>query len=279
MNTRATLINESAALISNVKALENQQRQLRDQIEQAKEKLENQKLEALYLNQLIKLDSLPDINTTSNKVNKFRIEINDAKKEQEALREQSKQLQDQIDLTIKVRDQQIKSEMIQNDISQLEKQLESESQKQNDLKIQLSDVSSKLLKVQFRKKAILDKLNSALPEKPDVKNIQKKTEILKEQIKLMSEKHHAFEQELEDAAAHLSEVLDRHTQIQSIIEKISKENPGDKIQNILDLATNNMDLRQYTNIPRGSERDIRDAENLYSICKDSIERANLAFES
>ena len=96
MLATTSLVAQSAALISNVKSLENQNNLLKKQIEEAKINIENQKIEAEYISQLMKLEKLPDIETTSSKVNQLQEQISNAQKRQDSLHNESQSLQEQM---------------------------------------------------------------------------------------------------------------------------------------------------------------------------------------
>ena len=141
MNSRSTLVSQSAALISNVKSLESQNNLLKKQIQEAKIKLEQQKIEAEYISQLMKLDQLPDIEATSSKVNLLQEQINTAQKRQASLHEESQNLQEQIDFSIQVRNKHVQATKITKEIDQIQKLLNEEIQKQKDLKLRQSDLA------------------------------------------------------------------------------------------------------------------------------------------
>ena len=274
MSSRANIVAESAALLSSVKALEKERNDLKSEITAAEARVDEQKKQATLISALMKRNELPSLDETEQRLNELREELAGHKQRQEELRKQTQDLQAQIDYSIAIRGKRAQYEKLLTDVRALASSFDTEKQRENDLKLAQTRLSSELLKNQLNKRQIEDRLAEIVEEPPDPAPIQKKKQGLIEQTKLMRKKREVFEQELTDAEQRLTALKEKRNELVQMAQRAETLDPEEMQRQILDMAAQNLDLRVYKPLVDGTEAEIAEMHELEQSCDALITRCN-----
>lgn len=278
MSNKEQIIKESAALLSQVKSLDNQRTILKQQIEAAKETIEKQKRLAEHMSALMRRDDLPNLEDTKERLNELREQIDNARQFQNELRAQSQQIQDRIDYSIAVRDKRSQYDKIVAEVRKLSNTLEEEKQKENELKLKHSHLSSVLLKNQQEKRSMEQRMNTPIEPSPEIEPIKKKHTSLAKHIELVQTKKEAFEQELQECMIELTELRKKREQLDELNTKVESFDPEQLQNQILAAASNNMDLRRYHSLKPGTDKEMSEIRNLIDEVSITIEQVRKVVE-
>lgn len=272
MTSRANIVAESAALVSNVKSLENQRRDLKDRIKSIEQRIGDQKRQAELISAVMKRDELPSLEDTQNRVDELRKQIEENRQKQIEFKTQAQDLQAQIDFSIAVRSKKTQYEKLSSDIRSLAAAFDAEKQRESDLKLKQTNLSSELLKAHLKKKQMEEKLTETVEAPPDVSTLQKKRQALVQQTKLVKQKREVFEQELYDAEEKLSELQDKQNELVSMANKIEEIDPMQLQLDMLEMAAENMDLRVYKPLTDDTSAILEEIHELEESCAALIEK-------
>lgn len=265
---------ESAALLARIKQLDNERNDLKEQIEAAKQIIEKQKREAELISALMKLNELPTLAETNNQLNEINAQIEDAKQQQAELQEESRQLQAQIDRSIAIREKRAQYERLYSEVKILMNNYETEKAREKELKLTHSQLSSQLLKEQYSKRQIEQKLAVEVQAPPDIEPLQRKKQSLIDQTRLVQNKREIFKQELEDALKLHKEMLQQQEEYNQLTEHIESKDPLAIQRQILEMAATNLDLHQYKPIDPAIDSSLSEMRSLTETCGALISRTN-----
>ena len=272
MSSRANIVAESAALLSSVKALEKERNDLKSEITAADARVDEQKKQASLISAIMKRNELPSLDETEQRLSELQAELAANKQRQEELRQQTQELQAQIDYSIAIRGKRAQYEKLLTDVRALASTYDTEKQRESDLKLAQTRLSSELLKHQLNKRQIEEKLAQIIEEPPDPIPIQKKKQGLIEQTKLMRKKREIFEQELAEADEHLSELKGKREELVELAQRAEAMDPDEIQHRILEMAAQNLDLRVWKPLVDGTEAEIADMHELEQSCDALIAR-------
>ena len=274
----SAIVHDAGQLTQKYKELKIESDRLQAEIDNAKAKCEAQRIHAELTAELMKRDELPDETIAKDKLQKLKVQIKRAKKQQTEFKLQSEQIKQKIDLSIEMREKRNQYEQLKAEINSLAQEFDLEDQKRKDLDFRRSQLSSDLLKLQLTKKALDQQISAPLENPPAIAPLQQKGQLLNEQIRSLQNTHDAFQQELEESTAHLESlrkdadaVSIKATQAKSVSEKELK-------QQILDLAAENLDLRQYKKPTQRILRQIEYMQQISDKANPIIEEANCALD-
>ncbi|OHT12320.1 hypothetical protein TRFO_17904 [Tritrichomonas foetus] len=272
--TQANIVTESAALLAKVKNLGNQRNELKEQIEEAKQVIEKQKHEAELISALMKRGELPALTDTRTQLADLTAQIEEARQQQAELQQQSRDLQAKIDLSIAIREKRAKKEKLYSEMKILMNSYEAEKSREKDLKLRHSQLSSELLKNQFTKRQIEQRLAVDVPPPPDIEPLQRKKQSLIDQTRLVQNKREIFAQELEDALQKHEEMVKEQEKYNQMTEKIESIDPLELQRQILEMAALNLDLRQYRPLDDEIGKKLAEMQQLTEQCGALIIKTN-----
>ena len=272
--SQANIVTESAALLAKVKSLGNQRNELKEKIEEAKSVIDRQKQEAELISALMQRGELPQLSETRTQLSELSARIEDARRQQSELQQRSRELQAQIDLSIAIREKRAKKEKLYSEMKVLMNTYEAEKAREKDLKLRHSQLSSDLLKNQFTKSQIEQKLAVELPQPPDIEPLQRKKQSLIDQTRLVQNKQEIFSQELQDAMKKHEVVLKEKQKYDQLTEKIESIDSIALQRQILEMAATNADLRRYRQLEPGVAEKLAEMKQLTETCGALIVKAN-----
>ena len=272
--SQANIVTESAALLAKVKSLGNQRNELKEKIEEAKSVIDRQKQEAELISALMQRGELPQLSETRTQLSELSARIEDARRQQSELQQRSRELQAQIDLSIAIREKRAKKEKLYSEMKVLMNTYEAEKAREKDLKLRHSQLSSDLLKNQFTKRQIEQKLAVELPQPPDIEPLQRKKQSLIDQTRLVQNKQEIFSQELQDAMKKHEVVLKEKQKYDQLTEKIESIDSIALQRQILEMAATNADLRRYRQLEPGVAEKLAEMKQLTETCGALIVKAN-----
>ena len=192
MSSRANIVAESAALLSSVKALEKERNDLKSEITAADARVDEQKKQASLISAIMKRNELPSLDETEQRLSELQAELAANKQRQEELRQQTQELQAQIDYSIAIRGKRAQYEKLLTDIEEYnnsvdeiadlkqadyyEKQLTKLYSALEGIEKEVDNVRKELLKLDADSKAFFNNVNTyflsvkkATPEMEKVK--------------------------------------------------------------------------------------------------------------
>lgn len=271
-------ITESASLLAKVKQLNNERNDLKEQIEAAKQVIEKQKREAELISLLMKRNELPTLDETTRQLDSLNAQIEEARKQKAELQNESRELQAQIDRSIAIREKRALYERLYSEVKILMNNYETEKAREKELKLTHSQLSSQILKEQYTKRQIEQRLAVEVQEPPDIEPLQRKKQSLIDQTRLVQNKREIFKQELEDALQRHKEMLKQQEEYNQLTERIESHDPIATQRQILEMAATNLDLHQYKPIDPSIDSTLTEMRSLTETCGVLITKTNEAID-
>ena len=274
MTNRGKVISETASLLSQVKDLELKRDTIRNQIQQCNEIIEKQKHEANTLSLMISATSIPSLEETTEKISFLKQQISKNQKIQESLQSHLQELRNEVDEAVTLREKKKRYDKLLTEYKSLSKQFDQEKQRENDLKAQSSQISSALLRLELAKKQIEAKfIEYESSQKVDLSSLHRKNHSLSEQVKLLGAKRALFEQEIEISKQNLIETRAKKQSVEELIEKINSIDSESFRDQLLDMASMNLELHKFAPIEQETSEKITAINNLVDSCESLIEFA------
>ncbi|KAH0788272.1 hypothetical protein GPJ56_007746 [Histomonas meleagridis] len=271
MTNRGKIISETASLLSQVKSLELKRDTIREQIQRCKEIIEKQKHEASTLSLLISSTSVPPLKETTEKISFLKQQISKHQKLHETLQNQLNELRRATDEAIYLRDQKKEYDKLLAEYKNLSKEYDKEKQRENELKIQSSRLSSAILKLELSKKQIEAKcIEYESSEKIDLNSLHKKNHSLSEQARLLKAKRELFEQEIELSKQNLLVSREKRQKVEALIEKSNSIDIDSLREQLLDMASINLELHKIEPLDNKTSQKMKEIKSLVDSCESLI---------
>jgi hypothetical protein len=278
MSVRAEVVAQASSVVSRARFLEEQRNSLLEQIEAAKQRIEDQKSWGGLLAALISRDDLPSLQETRERISTLRRAIESEKQQQVTFQNQTANFQSSIETSIAMRQKRAQYDKVATDTRSLSLLLDDERQKESRLKFQQSQLSAEILRTQLNKTRLEQRLSAELEPQVDLTSFQKKKKSLLEQTELVLAKRQAFEQELVETTDQLERLRIRQNQLKQIAGRSEGIDVATLQNQILERATENVDLRSYQALPRDAESLLEELNCLAETSATLIDRSRLELD-